>query len=838
MHRFRLSLLASLLALASCNAQPDVWLLNATGVHVEIHSDPYALIVRDGSDHIVLRSSKLGEGYNPLGYTYGDTSWTQLATPGWRTFDAILSPWRDSVRVTGARLVAPELLILYVSAGGQTLEVTHRVQPSVLRVEVRVMGSQDGGQVQPPRAFEAAFETPPGEGFLGFGERFNRTNHRGMNVMNWAEEGGVGKGEKAAVGPNNPWPNGEEMTYYPVPFFISTQGYGFRLDSTWRSEFNLATDKSEAWRVWHIGPSLAFEVYLPSQTDTRPWPQQLVDTYTARTGRPMSPPAWAFGPRRRIGVGSMVDGVHELQRMRDLDLAVTAVDDAVHFLPAASEAGRESTLKQWTGFVRGLGGRTCGYFNGYFAAGESPLQAQVAEGLAKGYFMKDPMGAPSHVQLISGTFIDVLTVDFSSEAAVAWYGKTFQRAIDLGYSCWMYDFGEYIKPDDVASNGMTGEQFHGLHPVLYDKALHDAMEKSAIAGDWMAFARSGGAGSSKYVPLVWSGDPTASFEDAVGLPAMVRAGINMGLSGVPHWGSDIGGFKCTPDGSAAADGELLTRWIQMGSMGSNMQDQNACVFNTDKGKKADLWSSPEAQAAWKEYARLHTRLQPYLLGLAAQAEKTGAPVMRHMFFEHPDRPELASIDDAYYLGPSLLVAPVVKRGVREKQVLLPPGDYLDWRDRRRIAGGAMVTIPAPLDKLPLLLRDGAIVPLLDPAIDTLSDEENPTVIGPGDVADVWDVVAFISPTKKTAEWTGPGGAKLSIAWTGGLSDPPLPRVSLEAELALCGGCFLVEDIAAGLRRARIVAAASPAMDGVITAGGLRLLNHGPRRVRWDVYVAE
>src|SRR4051794_29176802 len=101
-----------------------------------------------------------------------------------------------------------------------------------------------------------------------------------------------------------------------------------------------------------------------------------------------------------------------------------------------------------------------------------------------------------------------------------------------------------------------------------------------------------------------------------------------------------------------------------------MHDEDACaLWNGDKGS---IWSSPDAQAAWKEYARLHTRLFPYLYSLAKEAHETGAPLMRHVFFEHPDRPELARVDDEFYLGPAILAAPVVKRGATTKVVHLPP----------------------------------------------------------------------------------------------------------------------------------------------------------------------
>src|SRR5262249_17790067 len=150
---------------------------------------------------------------------------------------------------------------------------------------------------------------------------------------------------------------------------------------------------------------------------------------------------------------------------------------------------------------------------------------------------------------------------------------------------------------------------------------------------------------------------------------------------------------------------------------------------------------------------LHTRLLPYLTSLAKSAHETGAPLIRHLYLEHPERPDLAGVEDAYYFGPALLVAPVVARGARTRSIDLPDGNYLDWHDHRLVRGQA--TLEAPLDQLPLLLVDGQLVPLLDPRIETLALGDHPGVVGPAEVADVYDVVGLLSRAT--------GGARFVLA---------------------------------------------------------------------------
>lgn len=817
--------------------QAGHWVLEDDAIRVEVEGEPFSYRVLDAAGEQVLSSLPGGEGdgYGPVGWTRGTVSWERVVSPGWYGFEADLRDWADAFHVVQAEREEGTLSLVLLPPGrapGDSSWQAHlllSVRPGCLRAELEVEGAT-------PRATAAAFSTPADEGFLGFGERFNRTDQRGVDVWSWAEEGGLGGGEDQEPGPDNPYPNGAVMTYYPVPFFISTAGYGFWLDTTWRNEFNLATDRNDAWRAWSIGPRMAWEVYLPDRADPRPWPLQLIDRFTAATGRPMIPPAWTFGPRRRINRGDRQGEVHEIEAMRDLDLAITGIDDSTHFLPAGSHVGREDELRTWVEQARALGYRVCCYFNPYVSNDpQGKLADLYAEGVAQRYFLEDEQGEPSVVWMVSGSMMEMVMIDFTVPEATAWYQSMLDWAVDLGYSGWMYDFGEYVQPDTVARDGTPGEAYHNLYPVQYHRAAHDHLEAGELAGEWLTFVRSGYTGDSAYSPMVWSGDPAASFESADGLPSMVRAGVNLGVSGAPHWGGDINGFHCTADGYEAADEELLVRWIQQGAMGSNMQDQDACVGVIDgDGRKANIFDDPLAQQAWRAYARLHTRLFPYLYTLAHEAHRTGAPVMRHVFLEHPDRADLAGVDDAYYLGPALYVAPVVARGATGKTVDLPAGLYLDWRDQALVEGGREVTLDAPIDKLPLLLRDGYLVPLLDPAIDTLAQEDHPDVVGPADVDDVYDLVGLISAATGSARTELWDGDLFEASWAGGFAPPGLAQATDPAELATCAGCWMREEISTDLARVRVSAAAGEA----VQAGGLDLTSRTDRRVRWDLYLVD
>ena len=807
---------------------PTSWELSADGIRVQFSSSPYSLTVAGADGRAVLSTANPDPdgGYSTLAYSDGRADYDIYISHGYSRFDYLADRWHGDLEVVSAQESSEELTLTLRSTSdpsARCIEVVHSVEASKLRVQAAVRAGDM------PTAWATAWNTTEDEGFLGFGERFNRTDQRGVDVYSWAEEGGLGDGEGTEEGLFNPFPNGEAMSYYPVPFFLSTEGYGFWLDTNHRSEFNLATSRDDSWRAWHLGSEMAFEIYLPVPQDERPWPYHIIDRFTEATGRPMLPPAWSFGPRRRISRSYLVDDVPEIQAMRDEDLAITAVDDSMHFYPAGHHVGRESDLADWVKAANALGYKVNGYYNSFVDQDpDGPLHEHAAEGVSRGYFLKLRDGSyPGLWILTGGSVLDLYLVDFTSEAATRWYQDSFAWATELGYSGWMYDFGEYVPPDAIAADGTTGEELHNLYPVLYAKAAHDALESGPLAGDWLAFMRSGYTGSSAYTPMVWTGDPAASFEESDGLPSMVPASLNLGVSGVPHSGGDIGGFHCVADGAEAADEELLTRWIQQGAASSNMQDQNACVGG-DGAAKASIWSAPAARQAWKTYARLHTRLFPYLYTLAHEATATGAPTMRHVFLEHPDRVDLRAVDDAYYLGPALYVAPVLRRGDRQKVVQLPAGPYLDWHDHSLVDGGQAVTLDAPLDRLPLLLRANHLVPLLDASIDTLAPEDKSDIVGPQDVGDVYDVIALLT-ADASAAYALYDGNSLSVAHTGAEDSAGLSPAAGPEELIDCDGCYLVEPGGDGVARLRI----STALPSV-TLGGVRFDNSTDRRVRWDL----
>jgi hypothetical protein len=201
-------------------------------------------------------------------------------------------------------------------------------------------------------------------------------------------------------------------------------------------------------------------------------------------------------------------------------------------------------------------------------------------------------------------------------------------------------------------------------------------------------------------------------------------------------------------------------------------------------------------------------------------------------------PEAGAVELEYYYGPSLYVAPVVRRGATSRSLWLPPGRWIDWWTLAPLDGGQMITREAPLDVIPLYLRSGGIVALLDPSIETLAPEQRDDIVGLADVAGVLDVRAAIDAATGTGGTTLADGTVLDLSL--GAGPVALPAdftvAADEAALSTCAACGLIEPLAGGGTRVRLSTASE--VDGAHQAGALTLHHHAGAglRARWDVVV--
>ena len=827
--------------LSSPSAQVVVH-LDTFGFQVQTPSGTPLLTTLDATEPI---ASDPSNPYGSLGATHRVmTINTPLVIEGWDHTVGQDDAWLHGAGVSNAVVTKTSATMDVADASdpGTVLHVSITLNDAEVIVDATIARS-DAKPVSPPdvrddgpipglNAMGVSFSLPPDEHFFGLGERYVTVDHRGTTYEVYTEEGGLGRGEGVQpswVLPKNPTPNGPTMTHAPVPFLMSNKGYGVWLESTFRTGFHLGSDAPDAWRMYAVEPHLRYHVLVhPHLTD-------VITHYTSLTGRPTLPAPWVFGPRRRVDHGAMAMGLPEYQALRTYNVPTTMVDDATHFLPNGSDVGQASTLSAWCQTLHALGFKCIGYYNAYVSTTNSDAADILAAGRKGDFFLKMNDGTEFDTFMISGGGQTVATVDFTNPAAIPWYGTLLQRALDLGYDGWMLDFGEYVPPKAVFHDGTTGWQTHNAFPVMYDKVVFDYLQQQ-VPGDFMFFARAAGAGSQAYLPVMWSGDPSASFDDVKGLPANVRAGLNAGMSGFPFWGSDISGYTCLND--PPANKEVYLRWAEFGALSTDMHDENACSQAPSTAPpKWTLWSDSETTQVYGQYASLHTRLLPYTYAAAQEATQTGVPIMRHPILYYPSEPGAIAAQFDYFFGPSLYVAPVVERGQTSRTLWLPPGKWVDWWTLTGTTGGAMVTRDAPLDVMPLYQRSGSIVALLDPSIQTLAPATTPGVVSLKDVQGIYDLRTALDPSAPGAQATLTDGTSLQAQLgKGAIQLPAGATMAAVSDLATCTLCGRIDPIAGGAMEVRITAA--PATSLTLTAGGLTLSHKSPTamRARWDVVV--
>jgi alpha-D-xyloside xylohydrolase len=309
------------------------------------------------------------------------------------------------------------------------------------------------------------------------------------------------------------------------------------------------------------------------------------------------------------------------------------------------------------------------------------------------------------------------------------------------------------------------------------------------------------------------------------------------MSGVALWGSDLTGFKCMTD--FPHDKEMYLRWAEVAAVSPFMLEENACANPLGRREKWKLWNDDETVAVYGAMARLHTRLAPYWDVLAREAHATGIPIMRHPFLLHPREPEAWAVESSFYLGPSLFASPVVERGARAKETWLPPGKWVDFDDQTVYEGARRITIPAPLGKLPLLLRDGGIVPLLDASIESLAPATEAGVVTPDKVADRLDVVVALSAGRDAKIILADGTSIVVRRSVGGAAVSGLAEVPAE-EVATCAGKSPTEGCVSSASTSGIhgrIRLTTPLIAAYAAAHGdlaIDVAGALPRRVRFDI----
>lgn len=535
------------------------------------------------------------------------------------------------------------------------------------------------------------------EAVVGFGEQYVSIAQRGRIIDGWTES--------ALHGP-------PRSSYFVAPIFHSSAGYTLLLltDSRWAADVGntdpgrlaISVPLTEVTALLYVGP-----------------PADALAGLVRRFGAPAVPPDWAFGVwvAARSGTDAVLAEARRFQR-EGIPFSAVWVDD---YYDAATNsgagisypypAGPYPSLRALTDGLHELGARALGYLNCAVYRGTPMYERALAEGLV----VRDGAGEPHHFRFFHpqrqsgnrdsswGIVMEddvAALLDFGKEGARRLWVERLQRKVQRdGWDGWMQDFGEQ-HPDQPA---------HNRYPIDYHRATAAALAE--LDADAVFFVRSACMGSSVYAPIMWGGDQGCDWSSERGLAGLIPAGISAGLAGVPVWCPDIAGIVelDTDTEAGGQDEELWIRWMQFGALTPIMRLHPG--FKNRDGLGVNVWTSARTTELFKRYARLHERLRPYLVRHARAAAESGMPLIRALLIDFPADRQCWDIGDQYLLGDALLVAPVVERGRRRRDVYLPAGDWHDVWTGRAVRGPAWIVADAPLEQIPLFRRGGYEVPL-------------------------------------------------------------------------------------------------------------------------------
>lgn len=585
---------------------------------------------------------------------------------------------------------------------------------------------------QTRRRVRLSFACTDNERFFGLGERFNALNQRG-NVLD--------------IRCYEQYKNQGKRTYMPIPFLLSSNGYGVWVQSSRWMQFDLAAGQPDRWVV---EADLGSDEALSLNWFQAENPFEIVGQFTQRTGPAALPPAWVFGLWMSGNEwNSQSRIVQEVQASLDNGilpsvLVIEAWSDETtfyiwndaHYTPKPGQEAfsyddftfpADGKWPDPKGMVEWLHARNVRILLWQIPVlkAQERVHAQHSNDrshfLESGFAVADPDGTPHAIRPFwfrGGEIWDVT----NPEAREWWLAKRAYLLDDLGIDGFKTDGGEHLWSREVRfADGRRGDEVWNEYGQLYSQAYYDFANrrKSPAQSQAITFSRAGYTGSQRS-PLHWAGDENSTWD---AYRHSILAGLSAGLSGIPFWAWDFGGFS-----GEIPTAELYLRATAMAAFCPVMQYHAEYNAHRTPSRDRTPWNmqartgDERVLPTFRFFVNVRHNLLPYLWQEAQYTAASGQPMMRSLQLLDP-----AASPYAYYLGRDLLVFPVTEADVAEWPVYLPDGRWTDLWNGASLTGGRTHAVKTAIDSIPIFVRDGARIPVHLAPSGRLGDPVAPTV---------------------------------------------------------------------------------------------------------------
>ena len=533
--------------------------------------------------------------------------------------------------------------------------------------------------------------------FYGAGERGFSYNLSGDTLVMYNKQNyGYKKGESRIKQMN-----------ITMPLFISSNGYAVLFDDFSAAEMIMenpvkyVTESRQPVSYYFIngGGTLA----------------GVVERFTELTGRQELPPFWAMGyitSKYGYKTAAETEGVIDTLKLNDYPVDGVVLD--LYWYGKEEDMGRLAwEPEQWQDHkamlarLKDRGVNTVIISQPYVLKNGKAID-NYNELSPRGMFCRDSVGNTHDVTIWVGTggMFDVSNPDTRE-----WLRNRYKLLTDEGVGGWWGDLGEpEVHPETIYHyNGLTAREYHNLYGNEWSRIIYDLYKEEYPETRLMTLMRGGTAGLQRYSVFPWSTDVSRSWG---GLQPQVTIMMNSGLSGLGYMSHDVGGFAITED--KVVDPELYVRWLQLGTFSP--------ILRTHAQQVAEPYRYTEQQDIILDLIKTRYRWLPYNYTLAYENASQGLPMVRPLNFYSQSSTQYDDIEDQYFWGSDVMIAPVLEQGAVARRVVIPDGQWIDYNNPLKIYnGGDTISYDAPLGVLPMFVKAGALIPQADYAMGNTGD---------------------------------------------------------------------------------------------------------------------